>query len=315
MTNLLVTGGLGFIGSEFVRQVANSEVYSNIVVLDAITYAANLDSLDSVSPKTPISIVKGSICDEDLVRSLVRDVDVIVNFAAESHVDTSIRNVEPFLDSNVRGVVNLLEASKDARISRFLQVSTDEVYGSNEFTLSKEADLISPRNPYSASKAAAENFCLAFANTFALDVVITRSSNNYGPFQQFEKFIPNSINALLKGENIKIYGDGLHEREWIHVTDNCLAIALVLEKGKPSEIYNIGTNFRKRNLEIAKMLIEISEFKEEGVEFVEDRLGHDRRYAIDSSKIRKELGWAPQIEFSKGLEQTFNWYKNRIGEK
>lgn len=311
MSKLLITGGLGFIGSEFVRQLSNSKNYSHLYVLDAITYAANIDSLIQVPNNSSITLVKGNICDANLVNNLVDEVDMIVNFAAESHVDKSIESVAPFITTNVLGTVNLLEAAKKSKVSRFLQVSTDEVYGSVLKGESTELAHINPQNPYSASKAAAENFCMAFANTFGVEILITRSCNNYGPFQQSEKFIPNSISSLLKGEKIKIYGDGLQEREWIHVSDNCRAISSVLELGKPNNIYNIGSGIRKKNIEIAEMLLNVSGREGDGIEFVQDRPGHDRRYAINSRKVQEEFGWAPKIEFYSGMKQTYLWYQER----
>lgn len=312
MTKLLVTGGLGFIGSEFVRKAAISEKYSEVRVLDAKTYAANLASLSSVSNNNKVKITIGDICDQQLVRDLVQGTDVVVNFAAESHVDNSIGNVNPFLRSNVEGVINLLESVRHSEATRFVQISTDEVYGSiASGSFSEDAPLL-PRNPYSASKASAENFCLAFANTYGLDVTITRSCNNYGPFQQSEKFIPNSIKALLSGKKISVYGDGSQEREWIHVTDNCEAIDQIISDGNINKIYNIGSNFHMKNLELAQLLVEISGRKDECIEFVEDRPGHDQRYSVDSSKIYRELEWKPQINFTDGISETFDWYKTNF---
>ena len=309
LTKILVTGGLGFIGSEFVRRAANSEKYAEVRVLDAKTYAANLASLSTVSNNNKVKITIGDICDQQLVRDLVQGTDVVVNFAAESHVDNSIGNVNPFLKSNVEGVINLLESVRHSEATRFVQISTDEVYGSiASGSFSENAPLL-PRNPYSASKASAENFCLAFANTYGLDVTITRSCNNYGPFQQSEKYIPNSIKALLSGKKISVYGDGSQEREWIHVTDNCEAIDQIISDGNKNEIYNIGSNFHMKNLELAHLLVEISGRKEECIEFVEDRPGHDQRYSVDSSKIYSELKWNPKINFEDGILETFEWYK------
>lgn len=312
LTKILVTGGLGFIGSEFVRRAAISEKYAEVRVLDAKTYAANLASLSSVSNNNKVKITIGNICDQQLVRDLVQGTDVVVNFAAESHVDNSIGNVNPFLKSNVEGVINLLESIRQSQATRFIQISTDEVYGSiASGSFSEDAPLL-PRNPYSASKASAENFCLAFANTYGLDVTITRSCNNYGPFQQSEKYIPNSIKALLSGNKISVYGDGSQEREWIHVTDNCEAIDQIISDGNENKIYNIGSNFHMKNLDLAYLLMELSGRKDDCIEFVEDRPGHDQRYSVDSTKICNELKWKPKITFEDGISQTFDWYKSNF---
>ena len=259
-------------------------------------------------------MVKGNINDSELVRSLTSEVDVIVNFAAESHVDNSIGHITPFLSSNILGVVTLLEAARDAQTPKFIQISTDEVYGSILEGSFSEMDPLLPRNPYSASKASAENFCLAFANTYGMDIRITRTCNNYGPFQQLKKFIPNSINSLLTGKKISVYGNGLQEREWLHVSDNCRAINLVVENGSPNQIYNIGSEFHLKNLELANMLVELSNREDDCIVFVKDRPGHDQRYSVDSSKIRDELGWKPEIDFKSGITQTFEWYESKRRE-
>lgn len=312
MTKILVTGGLGFIGSEFVRKAANSEKYSEVRVLDSKTYAANVANLASISDNNKIKIIIGDICDQKLVQDVMHGIDVVVNFAAESHVDNSIGNVSPFLKSNVEGVVNLLENIRSSTVSRIIQISTDEVYGSiAEGSFSEDAPLL-PRNPYSASKASAESFCLAFANTYGLDVTITRSCNNYGPFQQSEKYIPNSIKALLSGKKISVYGDGSQEREWMHVSDNCEAIDRIVSDGAPNKIYNIGSNFHMKNLDLAHLLVRLSGRKDDCIEFVEDRPGHDQRYSVDSSKIHRELGWKARISFENGISETFEWYKSNF---
>lgn len=309
MTKILVTGGLGFIGSEFVRNAAISENYSEVRVLDSKTYAANVANLASISDNSKIKIIIGDICDQKLVQEVMHGIDVVVNFAAESHVDNSIGNVNPFLKSNVEGVINLLENARSSNSIRFIQISTDEVYGSiSSGSFSEDAPLL-PRNPYSASKASAENFCLAFSNTYGLNVTITRSCNNYGPFQQSEKYIPNSIKALLSGKKISVYGDGSQEREWVHVTDNCEAIDRIVLDGASDTVYNIGSNFHMKNLDLALLLAELSGRKDECIEFVEDRPGHDQRYSIDSSKIHRELGWKAKINFENGITETFNWYR------
>lgn len=308
-----MTGGLGFIGSEFVRQAARNERYSEIIVLDLQTYASNLHSLDSVIEDQRIKIVKGDISDPNLVSDLIPGTDVVVNFAAESHVDNSIRDVGPFIKSNIIGTVNLLQQSYKNRVSKFLQISTDEVYGSITEGSFTEISLTCPRNPYSASKSSAENFCFSFANTFGMDITITRTCNNYGPFQQSEKFIPTAIRSLIEGKKIPLYGAGLQEREWIHVSDNCRAIERIIWNGRPNEIYNIGSRYHLQNIQLANMLCEISG-NSDCIEFVQDRPGHDFRYSIDSSKLRINLGWEPEVPFDQGIQETYDWYKSMLGD-
>lgn len=313
MSNLLVTGGMGFIGSEFVRQESNRKSFETIYVLDSFSYASNHDSLESTSKNANVEIIKGDINDVNLVSELMPQVDSVVNFAAESHVDNSIVDINPFLNSNILGVVNLLQAAKKSGILKFIQISTDEVYGSIETGSFTESDRLNPRNPYSASKASAEYFCNSFQNTYGLDVIITRTCNNFGPYQQFEKFIPTAIKALIRGRKIPIYGNGLQEREWIHVSDNCRAISRVLEYGTSGSIYNIGTGRHIKNLDLARLLIAELGLDENSLEFVTDRPGHDQRYSISSSKIMSELNWSPQIEFEDGLKETVKWYQSRLG--
>ena len=312
MSRLLITGGMGFIGSEFVRQESNRKLHQKIYVLDSYTYAANPEALDSILVNQNVEIIVGDINDSKLVNELMREVDSVVNFAAESHVDNSIADMKPFLDSNIYGVANLLNAVRLNKVGRFLQISTDEVYGSISTGSFVESDRLNPRNPYSASKASAEFLCNSFHNTYGIDVVMTRTCNNFGPYQQFEKFIPTALKALLEGRKIPIYGDGSQEREWIHVSDNCRAIALVLEKGTSGSIYNVGTARHIKNLDLAKLLISESGLDENSLEFVPDRPGHDQRYSISSSKIMSELNWSPQIEFEEGLKETIKWYHDRL---
>ena len=312
MTNLLVTGGLGFIGSEFVRQESSRRKFQKIYVLDSYTYAANVDSIESIANNLNVEIVRGDINEVQLVDELVNKVDYIVNFAAESHVDNSIIEIKPFLSANILGVANLLQAAKKHNIQRFVQISTDEVYGSINSGSFVETDCLNPRNPYSASKASAEFLCNSFQNTYGLDVVITRTCNNYGPYQQFEKFIPTALKALIEGRKIPIYGDGSQVREWIHVSDNCRAITKVLEEGQSGSIYNIGTSRHIKNLDLARLLITELGLNENSLEFVSDRPGHDQRYAISSAKIMGELNWSPQIEFEDGLRETIKWFQGRL---
>ncbi|WP_248928721.1 dTDP-glucose 4,6-dehydratase [Paenibacillus hamazuiensis] len=307
--NLLVTGGAGFIGSNFVKYMLNNYPNYKIINLDKLTYAGNLLNLKDIEKKPNYRFVKGDICDKDLINSLIEDIDVIINFAAESHVDRSIKNPEVFLNTNVYGTQILLEAAYKNKISKFIQISTDEVYGSLGKTgLFTESTPLSPNSPYSASKASADLFVKAYFETYGLPINITRCSNNYGPFQFPEKLIPLMVTNALEGKKLPIYGDGLNIRDWLHVNDHCTAIDLVIHKGKPGEVYNIGGNNEKTNLEIVKLILNHLNKSDEIITFVSDRLGHDRRYAIDSSKIQKELGWVPKYSFNEGIKETIDWY-------
>ena len=309
--NLLVTGGAGFIGSCFVRYMLKNHPDYKIINLDALTYAGNLDNLKDVETNPNYSFVHGNICDKQLVDSLMSQVDACVNFAAESHVDRSITGPEIFIQTNVGGTLNLLEMAKKHKISRYLQVSTDEVYG----TLGKtgyftETTPLAPNSPYSASKASADMLVRAYYETYKMPVLTTRCSNNYGPYQFPEKLIPLFISNLLKGEKVPVYGDGMNIRDWLYVYDHCSAIDTVLHKGRIGEVYNIGGNNEKANIEITKLLIKELGKDESSIKYVEDRLGHDRRYAIDSSKIQNELGWHPSVTFEEGIKITIDWYLN-----
>lgn len=313
MTNILVTGGLGFIGSEFVRQESKKRAFRRIYVLDSCTYAANLNALDSVLCNENIELIQGDISDMNLVDEVIHEVDFVVNFAAESHVDNSILNFDPFLKSNIIGVANLLRSASQKKTIRFVQISTDEVYGSIEEGSFIETDSLNPRNPYSASKASAEFLCNAFRNTYGLDVVVTRTCNNYGPYQQFEKFIPTAIKALLEGRKIPLYGDGSQIREWIHVSDNCRAISDLVFRGETGAVYNIGTGRDIRNLDLALLIIANLGLDESFIEFVEDRPGHDQRYSISSRKIQSKIGWFPLVTFEEGIRETVSWYREKLG--
>ncbi len=309
--NLLVTGGAGFIGSCFVRYMLKNHPDYKIINLDALTYAGNLDNLKDVETNPNYSFVHGNICDKQLVDALMSQVDACVNFAAESHVDRSITGPEIFIQTNVGGTLNLLEMAKKHKISRYLQVSTDEVYG----TLGKtgyftETTPLAPNSPYSASKASADMLVRAYYETYKMPVLTTRCSNNYGPYQFPEKLIPLFISNLLKGEKVPVYGDGMNIRDWLYVYDHCSAIDTVLHKGRIGEVYNIGGNNEKANIEITKLLIKELGKDESSIKYVEDRLGHDRRYAIDSSKIQNELGWHPSVTFEEGIKITIDWYLN-----
>ena len=305
--NLLVTGGAGFIGSEFVSQlVSNSAI--NITVLDALTYAGDLRNLESC--KEFIDFVEIDIRSLTDLDSLFekKQFTHVVHFAAESHVDNSISNPGIFAETNVLGTLNLLQISTKFSIERFLHVSTDEVYGSVKEGFSTETSPLNPSSPYSASKAAAEHFVFSYLHTFDLPVLMVRCSNNYGPRQFPEKLIPHFISRLQQNESVPVYGDGKNVREWMHVSDCARGIALVLEKGKIGDIYNISSGIFRENLEVTRMLVNIMGKGPELISFVEDRKGHDFRYAIDSSKIRKELGWEPKVQLEEGLKETVRWF-------
>ena len=309
MTQVLVTGGAGFIGSCFVRHILNKHENYKVINLDALTYCGNLENLDDVKDNPNYKFVHGNICDRDLVRDLVKDCDLVVNFAAESHVDNSIKHPEIFVETNVQGTLNLLQASKEFGVERYLQVSTDEVYG----TLGKtgyfyETTPLAPNSPYSASKAGADMLVRAYHETYKLPTLNTRCSNNYGPYQYPEKLIPFFISQLLKGEKVPVYGDGLNVRDWLYVYDHCEAIDVVLHKGKIGEVYNIGGHNEKTNIEITKLILDAMGKDESSIKYVEDRLGHDRRYAISNDKITTELGWQPSVTFEEGIKLTIDWY-------
>ena len=306
---LLVTGGAGIIGSCFVRHILNKYKDYKVINLDALTYAGNIENLDDVKNNPNYSFVHGNICDKKLVRELVNEVDAVINFAAESHVDRSITGPEIFIETNVQGTLNLLQASKEANIQRFLQVSTDEVYG----TLGKdgyfyETTPLAPNSPYSASKAGADLLVRAYFETYKMPMLNTRCSNNYGPYQYPEKLIPFFISKLLRNEKVPVYGDGLNVRDWLYVYDHCSAIDVVLHKGRVGEVYNIGGHNEKTNLEITKIILDAMGKDESSIEYVQDRLGHDRRYAIDNHKIQTELGWQPSLTFEEGIKLTIDWY-------
>lgn len=324
MKNILVTGGAGFIGSNFIKYVLEKNEY-NIINLDLLTYAGNLENLKDISNPDKYTFIKGDICDKDLVQSIFEkyDIDTVVNFAAESHVDRSIENPEIFLQTNVYGTVNLLEnAKKYWKIDKenkysteykqgvkYLQVSTDEVYGALGKTgMFTEDTNIQPNSPYSASKASADLFVRAYHNTFGLPTNITRCSNNYGPYQFPEKLIPLMINNCIENKSLPVYGDGMQIRDWLHVKDHCTAIFTVLQKGKIGEVYNIGGNNEKANIEIVKFIINALGKSEDLITYVKDRPGHDRRYAIDNSKITNKLGWSPSYTFEQGIKETVQWF-------
>jgi dTDP-glucose 4,6-dehydratase len=311
MKNLLVTGGAGFIGSNFVRLVLESRPEARVVNLDLLTYAGNPENLSGLESSGRYEFVRGDICDGGLALELLktREIDTLINFAAESHVDRSILSGSEFVRTNTLGAQSLLEAAARAGGVRFVQVSTDEVYGSlgekGRFT---EESPLAPNSPYSASKAAADLLCRAYGRTFGLPVIITRCSNNYGPFQFPEKLRPHMIRTTLGGEELPVYGDGLHVRDWIHVKDHCEGLLLAAERGVPGEIYNIGGEAETTNLAIVKTILRLLGKPETLIRFVKDRPGHDRRYALDSEKAKRELGFVPIKDFETGLRETVQWY-------
>jgi dTDP-glucose 4,6-dehydratase len=306
---IIVTGGAGFIGSNFARHILNAHPGHEVVVLDKLTYAGNLESLADLRGNPRFRFVQGDICDAMLVDNLASKADAIVHFAAESHVDRSISEPGVFVRTNVEGTLVLLEAARRHKLSRYVQVSTDEVYGSLGPTgLFTEETPLTANSPYSASKAGADLMVRAYHETHHLPVMITRCSNNYGPYHFPEKLIPLFITNLLHDESVPVYGDGLNVRDWLHVADHCSAIDLVLHQGVPGEVYNIGGNNERTNMEITKTVLAALGKPETLIRYVQDRLGHDRRYAIDASKIRRELGWQPTYTFETGIKQTIEWY-------
>ena len=311
MKNILVTGGAGFIGSNFINSILSKRDDYNIVNLDKLTYAGNLENLKDIEEYNNYHFVKGDITNRELVDYVFQKYSIkyVINFAAESHVDRSILGSEIFFRTNVIGTNVLLEASRRYEVEKYLQVSTDEVYGSlGKEGLFTEQTPLSPNSPYSSSKAGADMMALAFHHTYGLPVVVTRCSNNYGPFQFPEKLIPLMIINAMNNKKLPVYGDGMNIRDWIYVLDHNKAIEMVLEKGKEGEVYNIGAGNEMPNIEIVKLILKKLNKDEELIEYVKDRLGHDRRYAIDSTKIKKELGWLPEYDFANAIEKTINWY-------
>ncbi len=309
----MIAGGAGFIGSNFVQFVSETHPDYSVLVFDALTYAGNLENLEPVRGK--IEFVQGSIADLTALEKVFQEYrpEYVVNFAAETHVDRSIIGPRIFLETNVLGTQNLLECVKKYSVERYVQISTDEVYGDlgdTKGTYFTEATPIAPNCPYAASKAAADLFVRSYFETYRIPVLITRCTNNYGPYQYPEKLIPFFLFRALNDESLPLYGDGRNIRDWLFVRDHCRAIDLVLHKGKPGEVYNIGGNNEKTNLEITEILLEKIGKPKTLITFVKDRLAHDRRYAMDSSKIRKELGWAPEHPFEKWIEVTIEWYMN-----
>jgi len=307
---ILVTGGAGFIGSCFIRLLAETRPQDSVTNLDKLTYAGNLENLASLPATASYEFVKGDICDAALMDELTASHDAVINFAAESHVDRSILDSAECFETNVRGTLVLLEAARKAGVERFLHVSTDEVYGdiaAGEFAT--ESSPLRPSSPYAASKASAEMLVMAYEHTYGVPALITRASNNYGPFQFPEKFMPLMITNALESQPLPIYGDGLQERDWIHVEDHCRALDAVLRRGRTGEVYNIGAGKPRANLGVLRTLLKLLDRPESLINYVTDRPGHDRRYALRSDKIEGELGWRPQHSFEHGLRSTAEWYK------
>jgi dTDP-glucose 4,6-dehydratase len=310
---LLVTGGAGFIGSNFVRMTLTDKFpdfnVEQLTVLDLLTYAGDEENLKSVASDKRYKFVKGDIRDLELAKKLMQDADQVVHFAAESHVDRSIEGGSEFVSTNVMGTQVLLEAAKSSNIKRFVHVSTDEVYGSISEGSWPEDHPLLPNSPYSASKAGSDLLVRAYNRTHKLDTVITRCSNNYGQYQFPEKVMPLFITNIIEGKKVPLYGNGLNVRDWLHVDDHCRGIALALTKGRAGEVYNIGGGTELTNVELTHKILKAMGVGEEFIQPVEDRKGHDLRYSVDISKINRELGYSPQVNFEEGLEQTINWYK------
>ena len=309
MHTILVTGGAGFIGSNFIKYFLQKYPYQ-LINLDKLTYAGNPENLDDVKDNPRYTFIYGDITDEQCVEKVfTKGIDVVVNFAAESHVDRSIEDSSHFIRTNIEGTRVLLEAARRHRVKKFIQISTDEVYGSlgkdGYFT---ETSPLDPSSPYSASKTAADLLALAYFKTYNLPVIVTRSSNNYGPYQFPEKLIPLMVTNALEGKPLPVYGDGLNVRDWLHVKDHYTALDLVIHQGKFGEVYNISGNNEKTNIEIVRQIVNELGKTESLITFVQDRPGHDRRYALDAAKLRRELGWQPAYTLTQGLKETIKWY-------
>ncbi|WP_148549889.1 dTDP-glucose 4,6-dehydratase [Paraclostridium bifermentans] len=318
MKKILITGGAGFIGANLIKYMIDKYKNYKVVNLDLLTYAANLNNLKDIERNSNYKFIKGDIANREFIFKLFKDekFDIVINCAAESHVDRSITEPGIFIKSNVVGTQVLLDACREYSVGRFHQVSTDEVYGDlpidNPNLLFKEDGIIRPSSPYSASKASADLLVNSYYRTYNTPITISRCSNNYGPFQHNEKLIPLMISKILKNEKLPVYGDGRNIRDWLHVYDHCSAIDLIVHKGKEGEVYNIGGNCELSNIEIVKFLLENLNRSEDLITFVKDRPGHDLRYAVDSSKIERELGWDRKYNFSYGIIETINWYKENL---
>jgi dTDP-glucose 4,6-dehydratase len=306
---LLVTGGAGFIGSNFIRLMISSHPDWDVINFDVLTYAGNLNNLKGIEKNPNYSFIKGDICNRDIVNAILdkHKVDAIIHFAAESHVDRSITNASAFVMTNVLGTHTLLECARTHSIPKFIHISTDEVYGSTMEGSFKETDILSPSSPYSASKAGSDLLALSYFTTYSLPVIITRCTNNFGPYQFPEKLIPLFVTNLLDGKKVPVYGTGKNIRDWIHVNDHCRAVEFLLKNGVPGEIYNIGGNNERTNLEITEKILYLLKRDKSMVDYVKDRPGHDFRYSVDCSKLRS-LGWMPEYSFDDGLAATVTWY-------
>ena len=316
MKKVLVTGGAGFIGANFVYYILNKYNDYKVVNLDKLTYAANISNLDDVKDNENYKFIQGDICDKFLIDDLFKNekFDIVVNFAAESHVDRSISSPDIFVNTNVLGTQVLLDSSLKYNVERFHQGSTDEVYGDLPLDrcdlLFSEQNNINPSSPYSASKASADLLVKSYYKTYKLPITISRCSNNYGKFQYEEKLIPLMIKNAINNNKLPVYGNGLNVRDWLHVYDHCSAIDLIIHNGKLGEVYNVGGNNEKNNIEIVKLILKTLNKSEDLISYVEDRLGHDLRYAIDASKIKSELNWTPRYTFEDGIKETIDWYIN-----
>ena len=306
-TRLLVTGGCGFIGSNFVRMVLGERPEWEVVNLDKLTYAGRLENLADVAGDPRYRFVKGDICDPETVRDAMAGCTAAVNFAAETHVDRSLLGAAHFIDTDIKGVLVLLEEARRVGLERFVQISTDEVYGSIREGSFTEESVLNPRNPYSASKAGGDRLAYAYSATYGVPVVITRASNNYGPFQYPEKLIPLFVTNAVRDESLPLYGDGRNVRDWLHVADHCRAVLFILEHGAPGEVYNVAGGNERENIEITHEVLRLLGKPGSLIKPVQDRVGHDRRYSLDASKLRR-LGWSPQVPFEKGIEETVRWY-------
>ncbi|RKZ31555.1 dTDP-glucose 4,6-dehydratase [bacterium] len=313
MTNkILITGAAGFIGSNFVRYILAEGDYDEIVVLDALTYAGNMDNLEDAIDDPRLTFIRGDIADAEMAFKAMDGCRYVVNFAAETHVDRSLSAANPFLHTNIMGTYVLLETARKTRPEKFLHISTDEVYGPMLNGSATEDSPLRPSSPYSASKVSADALCNAYRVSFDVPTLLARPANNYGPYQYPEKLIPFFVKRAVAGESLPVYGDGRQQRDWLHVLDNCRAIKLIIEKGKPGDIYNIGADNHHQNIDITRKILKILGLPESRIEFVTDRPGHDFRYAIDSTRI-KSLGWEPQIPFEDGFADTVNWFAGRFG--
>lgn len=303
---LLVTGGAGFIGSNFVRHMLKRGD-CHLRVFDALTYAGSLDNLADVSDRPTFEFVNGDVCDMEAVREATEGIEVVVHFAAESHNDRSIHGPGGAVKTNINGTFNMLDAAREAKIGRFVYISTDEVYGEAVDRPMRESDPLRPRGPYSASKAGADLMCYAFFVTYGLPVIVHRATNNYGPYQYPEKLVPLFVYRALRDETLPVYGDGMQVRDWLHVADNCRAIELLIEKGEPGEAYNVAGGNERPNMDVIRLLLDELGKPEDLIRHVIDRPGHDVRYSLSDSKIEL-LGWSPEIEWEHGMRATFRWY-------